>query len=54
MLIFSPNTASRNNYALSMEIYKEVNVGEEPIFWYKSSTDVNLNITNNLNTYPRV
>lgn len=47
----SPDTASRNNYGLSMELYKQTGEDTEPIL-YKSSTDVNLNIVNNLNTYP--
>ena len=48
----SPYTASSNNYGLSIELYKEVNGGETEPILYKSSTSVNLNITNNLNTYP--
>lgn len=47
----SPDNASRNNYGLSMELYKQTSEEILPIL-YKSSTNVNLNISNNLNTYP--
>ena len=45
----SPDAASRNNYGLSLELYKQTGEDTEPIL-YKSSTNVNL--FNNLNTYP--